>query len=67
LFCRRAWWYQRQGTPSQNQDELTDGSAYHRQHGRRTVQAGLLRGAGWLLLILALIFLAAGLTLRLLG
>jgi hypothetical protein len=67
LFCRRAWWYQGEGLPSQNQAELAGGSAYHRRHGRRVVRAGLLRLAGWLLALLALILLVAGLTLRLLG
>ena len=67
LFCRRAWWYQSQDVPPKNQDELAGGNAFHRQHGQRVVRAGLLRLAGWLLLILALILLVAGLTLRLLG
>lgn len=67
LFCRRAWWYQGQGVPSQNQVELAGGSAYHHRHGQQVVRAGLLRLAGWLLLLLALILLVAGLTLRLLG
>ena len=63
LYCRRAWWYQLQGAPSENQIELAGGSAYHRQHGRKVVRAGLLRAAGWLLLFVALALLAAGLTL----
>ena len=66
VYCRRAWWYQLQGAPSENQNELAGGSAYHRQHGRRVIRAGLLRTAGWLLLFVALALLAAGLTLALL-
>lgn len=66
LFCRRAWWYQNQGVPSQNQVELAGGSAFHHQHGRQVVQASLLRLAGWLLFFLAVILLAVGLTLQIL-
>jgi len=67
LFCRRAWWFQNQGVQPRNQTELAGGSAYHQRHGRQIVRAGLLQTAGWLLLLLALILLVAGLTLRLLG
>jgi hypothetical protein len=64
LFCRRAWWYQRQGAPSINQVELSGGSQYHQRHGRTVVRAGLLRLAGWLLLALALALLAVALTMQ---
>jgi len=64
LFCRRAWWYQSQGEPSQNQAELAGGSAYHHRHGKQVVAAGLLRAAGWLLLVFAITLLAVALTLQ---
>jgi hypothetical protein len=67
LFCRRAWWFQQQGEPSQNQAELAGGSQFHRRHGRLVLRAGLLRAAGWLLLALGLILLAVALTLNWLG
>ncbi len=67
LFCRRAWWYQNQGMPSQNQAELAGGSAYHHQHGRQVVRTNLLRLAGWLLLVIAILLLAAALTIHFLG
>ncbi len=67
LFCQRAWWYQSQGTPSQNQAELAGGSAYHRRHGRPVLRANLLRIAGWVLFVLAILLLAAALTLHWLG
>jgi len=60
LFCQRAWWYQSQGVASQNQAELAGGTAYHHEHGRRVFFAGLLRLAGWALLMAALVLLAAG-------
>lgn len=64
LYCRRAWWYQKQGRPSQNQAELAGGSAFHHRHGRQVMNAGLLSLAGWILLVLALILLSAALTLQ---
>ena len=67
LFCRRAWWYQNQGMPSQNQAELAGGSAYHHQHGRQVIRTNLLRLAGWFMLILAILLLAAALTIHWLG
>jgi hypothetical protein len=67
LYCRRAWWYQAQGLVSQNKTELAGGSQFHRQHGRAVLGASLLRTAGWLLLLAALVALAVGLTLLLLG
>ncbi len=63
LYCQRAWWYQSQGEPSQNQAELSGGSLFHRRHGRQVFRAGLLRAAGWLLLTLAVVLLSVALTL----
>ncbi len=60
LFCQRAWWYQVQGVESQNQAELSGGTAYHHEHGRRVFFAGLLRLAGWALLLAAVILLTIG-------
>ncbi len=42
LYCRRAWWYRKQGLEAENQAELATGSALHRQHGRQVLAAGLL-------------------------
>jgi hypothetical protein len=67
LYCKRAWWYQNQGLTPQNRAELAGGSAYHRRHGRQVVRAGLIRLAGWTLLLAAVILFAVGLTLSLLG
>ena len=53
LYCRRAWWYQKLGQPSQNQPQLDAGSEFHVQHGRLVARASLLR-------ILAAIVLLAG-------
>jgi hypothetical protein len=57
LYCHRAWWYQRQGLTSENQVELASGSELHREHGRKVLVAGLLRGLAMALLLAALVLL----------
>ncbi len=60
-YCRRAWWYQRRGVPSENQAELAGGSEFHRAHGRQVFTGRLARLAAWLLFALALALAAAAL------
>jgi CRISPR/Cas system-associated exonuclease Cas4 (RecB family) len=62
LYCRRAWWYRKQGVESENQAEMATGTELHRQHGRKVIAAGLLRTLGFLLLLTALIILVAAVT-----
>jgi hypothetical protein len=62
LYCRRAWWYQKQGRPSQNQVEMAAGSELHYRHGRSALRLGCLRYAAYALLLLALALLAIYLT-----
>lgn len=57
LYCRRAWWYRKQGVPSENKAELAAGTDLHRRHGRKVLAAGLLRGAAMLLLLVAFVLL----------
>ncbi len=64
LYCRRAWWYRKQGVESENQVELATGTELHRQHGRKVLAAGLLRTLGVILLLAALTLLIIYLTLR---
>ena len=33
-YCQRAWWYQQQGMPSENQGAMDAGSQEHREHNR---------------------------------
>jgi CRISPR/Cas system-associated exonuclease Cas4 (RecB family) len=66
LYCRRAWWYRKQGVESENQAELTTGTELHRQHGRKVIAAGLLRTIGLILLLAAIVLLAGILTASLL-
>ena len=66
LFCARAWWYQKKGTPSSNQAEMTSGTELHRQHGRTVILSGLTRLLAVILLLAALGLLVAFCTARLL-
>ena len=67
LYCRRAWWYRKQGVESANQTELAAGTALHRQHGRTVLASGLTRIIGLLLFLLALILLTVYLVTALIG
>jgi CRISPR/Cas system-associated exonuclease Cas4 (RecB family) len=66
LYCRRAWWYRKQGVEPENQSELTAGTTLHRQHGRKVLAASLTRTLGLILLLLAFTLLTAYLTTSLL-
>lgn len=64
LFCKRVWWYQRQGHESQNQAEMAAGSSYHSQHGQAVFRSIILQIIGWVILIIALVLLVIWLTQR---
>lgn len=59
LYCRRAWWYQKNGAVPENQAELLQGSQMHAEHGRRVAAAGCLQTLSALLLLSALALAAA--------
>ena len=59
LYCRRAWWYRKIGTPSENKAELAAGTELHRRHGRQVLAAALTRTLGWVLLLAAILTLVA--------
>ncbi|MCI0608044.1 MAG: hypothetical protein L0Z71_03145 [Anaerolineae bacterium] len=59
LYCRRAWWYKKQGLVSENQAELASGSELHRKHGRQVLSSNLTRTVGLILLMIALVLFAA--------
>ncbi|RME87204.1 MAG: hypothetical protein D6770_09870 [Anaerolineae bacterium] len=65
VYCRRAWWYQKQGIESAHRAELAAGIEIHRRHGRRVILAGLLRILAFLAFSIALILLVTYCTLRL--
>ena len=62
LYCRRAWWYRKQGVESDNRSEMSAGTQLHIQHGRKVIAAGLLRTFGVILLLAAFVLLIAALT-----
>jgi CRISPR/Cas system-associated exonuclease Cas4 (RecB family) len=55
LFCKRAWWYQKSGQPSQNLSEMTAGSELHYRHGRAALGISCLRVIAYALVLLALV------------
>jgi CRISPR/Cas system-associated exonuclease Cas4 (RecB family) len=62
LYCRRAWWYRRQGVESENQAEMATGTELHRQHGRKVIAASFLQILAYALLLAAVILLVAAFT-----
>ncbi len=59
LYCRRSWWYKKQGIESVNQTELAAGTELHAKHGRQVLASGITRTAGLILLMIALVMLVA--------
>lgn len=57
LYCRRTWWYQRQGYPSANVGELARGSQAHDAHGRGQRRLVWLHGLALALIGLAVLIL----------
>jgi CRISPR/Cas system-associated exonuclease Cas4 (RecB family) len=62
LYCQRAWWYARQGLPSENQESLASGRQLHERHGRAVAAASCLQVLAYALLLLALILAVVYLT-----
>ena len=54
-YCRRSWWYRKQGVPSENQAELAAGTELHKRHGRQVLASALTRTVGLILLALAIL------------
>lgn len=67
LFCARAWWHQRNGTPSLNEAVMQEGTVHHQRHGAQVAKASLVQRAGAVLLLAAVLLIAAGITLALLS
>ena len=59
LYCRRAWWYRKQGVESENKAELVAGTELHHKHGRQVVVSALNRTLGFILLMIAIIIVVA--------
>jgi CRISPR/Cas system-associated exonuclease Cas4 (RecB family) len=54
LYCKRSWWYQKQGIESANLAEMAVGTELHRRHGRGVFATGCLRLLAYGLLLSAL-------------
>jgi CRISPR/Cas system-associated exonuclease Cas4 (RecB family) len=65
LYCRRAWWYRKQGIESENKIELAAGTELHQRHGRQVLASNLTRTVGFILLMIAIVILVAYCTARL--
>lgn len=59
LYCRRSWWYKKQGIESVNQTELAAGTELHAKHGRQVLASGITRTLALILLMIALVMLVA--------
>jgi CRISPR/Cas system-associated exonuclease Cas4 (RecB family) len=59
LYCRRSWWYHKNGIPSENQVELAAGTELHKRHGRQVIASALTRTVGLILLLAAILLLVA--------
>ncbi|MGB4595872.1 MAG: hypothetical protein WBI14_08205 [Anaerolineaceae bacterium] len=59
-YCRRAWWYQLQGEPSENTAALAAGSARHAGHARGVKSALLLKWLAVALLLVGLVYVLLG-------
>lgn len=64
LYCRRAWWYRKQGIESENRTELAAGTELHQRHGRQVLASNLTRAVGFILLMMAIVILVAYCTAR---
>jgi hypothetical protein len=55
VYCRRAWWYQRQGIRTENTAELSGGRKYHSHHGWRVFSAVFLQRAATIMMLAAIL------------
>ena len=54
-YCQRAWWYQQQNMPSENQSAMDAGSQEHRDHNRGVKLAVFYKWLALLALVVAII------------
>ena len=59
LYCRRAWWYRKQGIESENKVELVSGTELHQKHGRQVMASSINRTLGFILLMIAIVLVVA--------
>ncbi len=54
-YCQRAWWYQQQNMPSENQEAMEAGSHEHREHSRGVKLAVFYRWLALGTLVIAIV------------
>jgi len=54
-YCQRAWWYQQQNIPSENQGAMDAGSYEHREHNRGVKLAVFYRWLALAVLVVAIV------------
>jgi CRISPR/Cas system-associated exonuclease Cas4 (RecB family) len=54
-YCQRAWWYQQQNMPSENQGAMDAGSREHREHNRGVKLAVFYRWLALAVLVIAIV------------
>ena len=59
LYCRRAWWYRKQGIESENKVELASGTELHQKHGRQVMASSINRTLGFIWLMIAIVIVVA--------
>jgi CRISPR/Cas system-associated exonuclease Cas4 (RecB family) len=57
IYCRKAWYFQRQGVESENQAELASGTHLHARHGRKVMVNSCLQVMAALLFLVSLALL----------
>jgi CRISPR/Cas system-associated exonuclease Cas4 (RecB family) len=58
LYCNRAWYYQRKGYLSENQEDLAAGLQIHQNHTQMVMKSGCLRFVAYSFLISAIVIMA---------
>ena len=66
LFCKRAWWYARQGEESTNKAEMKAGTHLHERHGRQVIAVSLTRVLAIIVMLVALVLLVSYCTVQIL-
>jgi len=54
-YCQRAWWYQQQNMPTENQGAMDAGSQEHREHNRGVKLAVFYKWLALAMLVLAIV------------
>lgn len=60
LYCKRAWWFERQRAPSLREPERVRGTAFHEQHGARVATAQRVGGIARAVLLMAVLLFLVG-------